>query len=342
MGYQGAEGPRLLRFESAREDFGRLVRIRSPKLEKPSTLVGRGLPYHARNGSVCAKFGVLINFKILKVTAGQHMVDENAGRTRGTIARLIPVLRDLEEYLETGLIQQLAQELDCFGGEDMAPWQAAADFLTKERSRLPREIALATEELLLAVGERLNEFLDMLRVGGQQRDSGDEMEAAATSVAATEYLSTIAVVLSTGRGRIQKLASDVVDPLQVLRREYTKLWGKKVFWLATFTLGPLLLGLKSEAVGLTVSAATLVYIAYHGLGIYLWMTVNSLLDPELFNATEREVEYPRLLSLMKTHKKLGWVVLPLVVITVLFKISFLGGDGPWLESPRWLSLLLGT
>ncbi len=58
--------------------------------------------------------------------------------------------------------------------------------------------------------------------------------------------------------------------LKVLMLEYRGVNGLKVFILGIFTVLPFFLGLKFEALRLSLSFSHIVYIVYHSFGVFVW------------------------------------------------------------------------
>lgn len=132
-----------------------------------------------------------------------------------------------------------------------------------------------------------------------------------------------------------------------LKRDYTGIFGLKVFWAATFTLLPLLINFKFGSVGLHVSAATIVYVVYHWCGIKVWMRVRRLesRDRSLFTPDERGAEILSLEPLRRFAALAGSITAILLLFTLLAKLSIESGDQdvtPKTWFPRVLSLALGV
>jgi len=138
---------------------------------------------------------------------------------------------------------------------------------------------------------------------------------------------------------------DVPALYRALERHYSGVSGSKVF-LALFTLAPLVIGLKSELLGLRLSLATLVYVAYHGLGIYVWAGVYQLRHVESgFDEDERDAEIRKLGKLHQIVRPLGWVVIALLVLTALAKAELVFGDTSVSAVglvPQWVRDFLGV
>jgi hypothetical protein len=129
---------------------------------------------------------------------------------------------------------------------------------------------------------------------------------------------------------------------RMLRRAYTGAWGAKVFWLALATLGPLAVRYSSNLLGLKVSISTIVYVAYHGLGIYLWLSVRTLFDPHAFDATERTGETRRLARFAGIHRTIGWLVGFLIALTIAAKLTLqIGGSQYRIPAPAFVEAVLG-
>lgn len=135
--------------------------------------------------------------------------------------------------------------------------------------------------------------------------------------------------------------SEYRKSLASLKRQYTGLWGFKVFWLAAFTLLPVLISFKL-ARGIELSWAHVVYVIYHAIGIYTWLHVRAMLEPA-YGEGEREQEAVRLSGWAKVHHAIGIPVMVLLVATGLCLVRISRTDGTFWEipSPVWLKVVLG-
>lgn len=123
----------------------------------------------------------------------------------------------------------------------------------------------------------------------------------------------------------EPLDDPTADQLRALQRGYTGAWGWKVFWLAAFTLVPLFVQFKSYH--LELSVATLIYGAYHVLGIVCWLDVRRLThQPELFTAEQRKHEIIRVAKVARWATGLGRLVLVLLVATGVAVATIAYGD----------------
>lgn len=138
---------------------------------------------------------------------------------------------------------------------------------------------------------------------------------------------------------------DTPTLFRILVRNYSGALGNKVFLLALFTLAPLGIGLISKLVGLKLSVATLVYVANHGLGIYVWAGVYQVRNVPGFDDDERDAEIRRLGKLHRIVNPLGWVVLVLLALTFLAKAELVLGEHSVSASglvPQWIRDFLGA
>ena len=137
---------------------------------------------------------------------------------------------------------------------------------------------------------------------------------------------------------------------RLLLRRYSGIWGAKVFWLALFTLVPLLAQLKivgavenpSETY-IKMSVATLVYVIYHSLGIYNFISLSH------FKKTPSDYGKEETASLI-THcwridiavRVLAPIVAILLVVTFLLYSKFhWGADRYTPPVPGFFYLVIG-
>lgn len=107
------------------------------------------------------------------------------------------------------------------------------------------------------------------------------------------------------------------DLKQFLLKAYTGVWGAKIFWLGIVTLLPVLLALKVHAIQLKLSFAALLYVFYHGIGIYIWMEVRQALN--VYRATRNA--WSRLYSIGRFHHIIGYIVAILLIVTFIARIN---------------------
>ena len=125
----------------------------------------------------------------------------------------------------------------------------------------------------------------------------------------------------------------------ILRKEYTGIFGLKVFWLALLTLVPLLLPLKLSWLSLDVSISTGVYALYHALGIYIWAHVKHGLDLPDLHTAEEWLKWRKLRGL---HRPLSYAVYALLVVTFLAKANFQFLGSHRFPLPQFLHELVGV
>lgn len=117
------------------------------------------------------------------------------------------------------------------------------------------------------------------------------------------------------------------NPDYTWAEDYRGIWGAKVFWLATFTLLPVLLSLKLNFIELNVSIATIIYCIYHGLGIFIWMHIKNITS---YKSIIDEDQVKKTLSLChkinKIVKVLGIVVIFLIAMTLVAKTMVVFGN----------------
>lgn len=131
---------------------------------------------------------------------------------------------------------------------------------------------------------------------------------------------------------------------RVLKERYTGLWGHKVAWLAALTLIPPLISLKIQWIGLEVSPAQLVYIAYHGLGVAVLLGVRSLRKGPFRETEQRRASVKRLTRMHSVISALGWAVIALLLATAacLMRTPSDTGTTPLWCAPRFIRVTLGT
>ncbi|WAS96451.1 hypothetical protein [Nannocystis punicea] len=134
--------------------------------------------------------------------------------------------------------------------------------------------------------------------------------------------------------RLGSRRSTGTSPLDVsalerrLFRDYTGIFGAKVFWAGAFTLLPLLIGLKLDLYGLRISVATAVYAVYHFVGIWVWMRVYRLHrhGNTLFSEKEKSAEVLEIEPFRRFAAFAGFVTTALLILTFVAKLTIVFGD----------------
>jgi len=161
---------------------------------------------------------------------------------------------------------------------------------------------------------------------------------------------TQALVAVAGRAAPAPDANELERRKRLLLRKYSGIWGAKVFWLALFTLVPLVAQLKivgavenpSETY-IKVSVATLVYVVYHVLGIYNFMSLAHFKKaPDDFEAVESAGLITRCWRIDIAMRVLAPVVALLLASTFLLYSKFHWGSERYTPPvPGFVYLLVG-
>ncbi len=141
-----------------------------------------------------------------------------------------------------------------------------------------------------------------------------------------------------------KKAKSKEDLQRQLLHSFTGVWGFKVFWLATFTLLPLLLSFKLEFLSLKLSVATLVYGVYHSLGIFTWLELRHMTAPAtILSEQEKASIFEKLIGINRIVRPLSWVVWGLLFLTLLAKAEFTFGSHSYrVPLPTIVPAILGV
>lgn len=125
-----------------------------------------------------------------------------------------------------------------------------------------------------------------------------------------------------------------------LERTFVAAWGTKVLVLAALTLVPF--GYSWKVRGeVNIPLSGLVFIAYHGIGGYIWMEVRHIraLDgiPTLqLVGDERRARLERLLPWQRRWRILGYFVWPLLALSLLRAVHIAGFNVLPRDSLHWL------
>ena len=132
--------------------------------------------------------------------------------------------------------------------------------------------------------------------------------------------------------------ADVPAAKDALERDFTGFWGAKVFWLALFTVLPLLAPLKLHFLHLEVSPATCYYGLYHGLGIWLWASIrDGFQRPRLY----KDGDWLTWRRWSKVHHWLGYGVYLLLAVTFLGKVTLVFLGSHTIPFPSWVKEFVG-
>lgn len=120
----------------------------------------------------------------------------------------------------------------------------------------------------------------------------------------------------------------VAEMLMSLRRSYLGVRGSLVFLVGTFTLLPFLIQLKFDVFQLNVSLSTLIFVAYHGVGIINWIDVRQLTRQESdFTQSDHEKQC---VDTYRRHRRLfrplSVATFSLLALIFFAKVNLVWGD----------------